>query len=84
MPEYLYPLLVGALFALFSFVWRIHENHDKERDNRLWDQVGRDSDSGMRRTVHATANLCAGSHGEILELKGRIERLERFANGKLK
>lgn len=84
MPEWLYPILLGAGFTLFAFIWRTHENHDKERDDRIWDQVGRDSESGMRRTVHATANLCTGYHGEIMDMKGRLERLERFANGKLK
>lgn len=84
MPDWIYPILVGAGFTLLALIWRTHENHDKERDEHIWDQVGRDSESGMRKTVHASANECMGNRGNITELGKRIDRIERHLNGDLK
>lgn len=82
MPEWIPGAIIVALMALAGLVWRAHEKRDDERNDALWDQVGRDSESGMRRTVHASANLCQGHEGEIRDLKEQVARLQnRVFNG---
>lgn len=74
--------VLGVAVTLIGIVWRAHETRDNERFNALWDQVGKSSEEGMRRTVHASANLCQGHVGEIRDLKEQVGRLEgRVFNG---
>jgi hypothetical protein len=73
----------GLLVLLVALVWRTHENHDKDRDKAIWDQVGRDSQSGMRRTVHQSANMIQNHEGEIASIKRDVEKIDRKVfNGK--
>lgn len=45
---------------------------------RLWDQVGRDSNTGMRFHVHRTANFCDQHEKQITEIEHRLrERQNR-------
>jgi len=77
MPEWLMPILVGGVIVgLAGLVWRAHENRDKERFEAIWDQIGRDSKSGMREKVHDTANATHLNGLGLHELERRVERLE--------
>jgi hypothetical protein len=77
MPEWLLQTLVLAgLIGLAAAIWRAHEKRDEERFNALWDQIGRDSKSGMREVVHRTANEMSWVEPEVDDLKARVERLE--------
>ena len=78
MPEWLQQVLFGSgLLGLLAYAWRTHELHDRERNEHIWDQIGRDSHSGMRQRVHHTANVADASVKEIDELRRRVEQLER-------
>jgi hypothetical protein len=78
MPEWVYLLLIGGvILALVGVIWRTHELHDRERNEHIWDQVGRDSRSGMRGAVHDTASIVHGHGLEIGEVQRRLELLER-------
>jgi hypothetical protein len=74
MPEWLWALVIGAVvLGLVATVWRMHETHDKERIESLWDQIGRDSKSGMREIVHK----CANALTRLRDVERRVGRLER-------
>ncbi len=74
MPEWLWALIIGAVvLGLAATVWRMHETHDKERIESLWDQIGRDSKSGMREIVHK----CANALTRVRDVERRVNRLER-------
>jgi hypothetical protein len=78
MPEWLLPILIGAVIVgLAGAVWRAHERRDQERFDDIWNQLGRDSEHGMRKTVHRTANEMSWVSPELEDLKERVERLER-------
>jgi len=78
MPEWLLPILVGVvLVGLAAYIWHAHDEHDRERFDKLWDQIGRDSDHGMRKTVHKSANVLDALSKEIPDLERRLDRLER-------
>lgn len=73
MPEWLLPILIGVVIvALAGKVWQAHEKRDQERFDAIWDQLGRDSNSGMRKKVHDTPGLAL----KLDDLKERVERLE--------
>lgn len=77
MPEWLWGVLIGVIVVgLIGVIWHAHERHNQERINAIWDQIGRDSESGMRRTVHASASEVLGNRGEIREIKERLDKLE--------
>jgi len=77
MPEWLLQtLVVAGLIGLAAVVWRAHEQRDAERFNALWDQIGRDSKSGMREIVHRTANEMSWVVPELDEVKERVTKLE--------
>jgi hypothetical protein len=58
-------LLVGALWKSL---------HD--RIEAIWNQIGRDSRSGMREVVHRTANEMSWVAPELDDLKERVQKLE--------
>lgn len=73
MPEWLLQtLVVAGLIGLAASIWRAHEKRDEERFNDVWNQIGRDSNSGMRKKVHDTPSLAL----KLDDLKERVERLE--------
>jgi hypothetical protein len=77
MPEWLLQtLVVAGLVSLAAAIWRAHEKRDEERFEDLWNQVGRDSKSGMREVVHRTSNEMSWVAPELEELKERVVRLE--------
>jgi len=81
MPEWLLPILIGVVIVgLAGLIWRAHEKRDEERFTDLWNQIGRDSKSGMREVVHKTANQMSWVAPELEDLKERLERLERDEN----
>lgn len=85
MPEWLWALVIGAVvLGLVATVWRAHENHDRERIESIWDQIGRDSKSGMREIVHESANRLSEVVPTSREHERRIARIERYLNGHLK
>lgn len=66
MPEWL--LVVIALAPLVGIlagvIWKqlndkimAHKDHCDEEIEKLWNQIGKDSFSGMRRTVHSVESL---------------------------
>lgn len=74
MPEWLLQLLVVlGVVGLGGYIWRMHENHDQERNENLWDQVGRSSNEGMRKDVHDVGNL----RTRLVDAERRLEALER-------
>jgi hypothetical protein len=78
MPEWLQILLIGGvILALVAAIWRMHENHDQERNKNIWDQIGRNSEEGMRKAVHDNGGTVHGHGLEIGELQRRVEHLER-------
>lgn len=84
MPEWMWSIAVGVVVVgLLGVVWRAHETRDEERNERLWDQVGRDSESGMRKITHLCANEITAQKGDIREAGKRLDRIERVLNGKL-
>jgi len=77
MPEWLLQtLVVAGLVGLATVVWRAHEQRDEERFNAIWDQIGRDSKSGMREIVHRTANEMSWVVPELDEVKERVTKIE--------
>lgn len=44
---------------------------------KLWDQIGRDSESGMRKMVHRTATVCQRADMKVDELGRRVQNIER-------
>lgn len=71
--EWLLPILVGVVIvSLAAAVWRAHEKRDEERFHAIWDQIGRDSNSGMRKAVHDTPGLAL----MLDDVKERVARLE--------
>lgn len=74
MPEWLYAILVGGvILSLVAYIWHKHEDHDRERISQIWDQIGRDSKSGMREIVHK----CANAFMRLRDVERRVDRLER-------
>lgn len=85
MPEWLVQVLVVVgVLGLVGYIWRTHEEHDKERNEDIWKQIGRDSESGMRKVVHRSANEIVGINGDLDDLMRRVERIERHLNGSLR
>jgi hypothetical protein len=85
MPEWLWALVIGAVvLGLVATVWRMHENHDRERNNAVWDQLGRSSEEGMRKIVHDSANRLSEVVPVSRELERRVDRIERVLNGRLR
>lgn len=77
MPEWLMPILVGAVIvSLAGVIWRAHERRDEERFAAIWDQIGRNSKSGMREVVHRTANEMSWVSPDVKELSERVTKLE--------
>lgn len=85
MPEWVYPLAIGVvILGLVGVIWRMHENHDRERNTDLWNQIGRHSKEGMRGIVHESANRLSEVSLTSRDHERRIERIERHLNGALK
>lgn len=85
MPDWLIPLGIGVLIVgLVGAIWRAHENHDRERIDDVWNQIGRSSEEGMRKVVHESVNRVYEMVLAHREAERRIARIERVLNGKLK
>lgn len=71
------PIVAGLILALIGVIWtQLNAKIDREKD-ALWNQIGRSSQEGMRRTLHDVANTA-----QIVEsLADRMERLETWRNG---
>lgn len=81
MPEWLQQLLpAGLILGLVAYIWREHEKQDKERNDALWDQVGRKGGEGMRKSVHDVP----GIRLRLDDVERRVTRIERHLNGHLK
>lgn len=78
--EWLWGLLGAAFLGLIAVVWNLlnekirehKEDCDKEIA-KLWDQIGKDSYSGMRKSVHSMQGLPEA----FMELDKRVDVLER-------
>lgn len=71
-------IIVGIVSALVGVVWwQLNSKIDRELE-LLWNQVGRDSNSGMRPAFHDMQNVKARTEG----LGERVTRLEIWRNGK--
>ncbi len=77
--EWLYGLLGVAFLGLIGLVWnllnekiRAHKADCDKEIAHLWDQVGRDSYSGMRKSVHELN----GVPEAFMELDKRVDKLE--------
>ncbi len=64
--------LVAVIWHQLNEKIREHKEACDEDVEKLWDQIGRDSDSGMRKRVHQSAPIA--SH---FELEKRVYLLER-------
>jgi hypothetical protein len=70
MPEWLYAVLVGVVIVgLVGVIWRMHATRDDERNDDVWDAIGRDTDSGLRGKVHRHDN-------RLSRFAARLWRLE--------
>jgi hypothetical protein len=76
--EWLYGLVGVAFLGLVGLVWSLlndkikeHKDHCDDEIKRLWDQIGRDSNSGMRHKVHNSAPM-----GSVAQLETRVYALE--------
>lgn len=78
MPEWLIPVGIGVIVAgLAGVIWNQLQQRINNEVKAIWDQIGRDSESGMRKTVHRSANEITRYSGEIEDQDRRLERLER-------
>ena len=85
MPEWLLQVGVAVVIVgLGAYIWRMHENHDQERNEDLWRQVGRSSKEGMRQVVHDSASRLSEVSLTSRDHERRLERIERLLNGKLR
>ncbi len=82
--DWLYALIGAAFLALIGVIWTLVQKQFadirrecSERDEMLWNQVGRDSFSGMRKIVHAQD----GCMQAFVELDKRVDMLERHEAG---
>jgi hypothetical protein len=64
---------IPIVLTLGGIIWKLVNS----RIESLWDQVGRSSEEGMRKTVHRTANKVTANTGEIDEHGRRLVLLER-------
>jgi len=84
VPEWLIPVGIGVvIIGLVAVIWRAHELRDQERNETLWDQIGRDSEHGMRKIVHESANRLSEVTPTSRDHERRLERIERYLNGAL-
>lgn len=84
MPEWLWALVVGVIvMGLVAYIWRVHEDRDRERYDDLWRQIGRTSKEGMREIVHKSANALSQVSLTSRDHERRIKRIENYLNGKL-
>lgn len=68
--------------ALLGVVWKLLAARIDAVEKSIWDQIGRDSNSGMRKHVHDSANMVSRVTPELGEHARRLERLEmRVFNG---
>ncbi len=82
-------IVASVLASLIAGVWKLLNDKiaDGQREQKaqidrevtkLWDQIGRDSNTGMRVHVHDIVNV----KGNQQYLHDRITRLETWRNGK--
>jgi hypothetical protein len=77
LPEWLWVvIIVSVVLALAGLVWRGHSSLDDERNNHIWDQIGRHSEAGMRKTLHNVANEITGQRGDLKDHERRLNRIE--------
>ena len=71
-------IVIGVAAGLVGVIWK--QMNDKIKEHKddcdksisaLWDQIGRDSNSGMRNKVHNSTPM--GAH---MELERRVDALE--------
>lgn len=68
------PIVAGILLAMIAVIWRLLN----DRIDAIWNQLGRSSQEGMRKTLHDTANETQ----RIEALDIRIRRFEDRENGR--
>lgn len=83
MPEWL-PLVVTVNLAVLGAMGRIIWGLLNRRIESLLDQIGRNTQSGMRKTTHDAYNLGLANKGELAGIEDRIARVENYLNGKLR
>lgn len=75
---------VGSFVTTMVMTARLDERHKalketvQTNDSKLWDQIGRDSFSGMRKIVHSVQ----GCPEAVTDLDRRVTRLESGPLGK--
>ncbi len=69
-------IIATVFIALIAVVWnqlnekiKSHKEHCDDEINKLWDQIGRDSHSGMRAEVHKIPSLQTALllHGDMMK-----------------
>lgn len=79
--------LFGLLMLMIGIVWRQFNQRVERLEasrvdeinreiGRIWDQIGRDSDSGMRKLVHTSGNKLTWIEPVVKELEVEIDRLK--------
>lgn len=76
--DWLYATIAGVIIALIGVIWKMLNDKIERYDKALWNQVGRDSFSGMRKMVHEES----GTARAFMEVDKRVDRLEKWRNGK--
>lgn len=66
--------LLGVIWHLLNEKIRAHKEACDKDASQLWDQIGRDSNSGMRLRVHQSVSM-----GHYTELEHRVHALEMKA-----
>jgi hypothetical protein len=73
MPDWMFRIIiVTSLLTLIAAIWRAHEKRDEERFTDVWNQIGRDGNSGMRKNVHDVPGIAL----TVDDLRERVARLE--------
>lgn len=77
--DWLYTLIGLAGIGLLGVIWNLMNEKMREHKaacdkeiEKLWDQIGKDSFSGMRKVVHSVASLPE----RYMDLDARVDRLE--------
>lgn len=72
-------VVLAVIVPLLAVIWRLLNEKIREHKEAcdkdvsvLWDQIGRDSDTGMRKRVHQSVSM-----GPFVDLERRVYEIEK-------